>query len=117
MSLPSSEDEMPRMPESLNRRLTLEFHRWTGTPEGVTGGLTIYSAAFTDPRRDAARLQRLCEEIAFHLGASLPEAAGTLLMAGRLYRRAADYPKSCEYFLKALALVHGSLNQEQGRCA
>ena len=96
--------------------LSLEFHRWGSTPEGVTEGRTIYAGAFADPRRDAARLHCLCDEIARRLGARLPEEAQTLLRAGRLYRRSADYLKACEYFLKVLELVHSSRRAGRGPC-
>jgi hypothetical protein len=96
--------------------LSLEFHRWGSTPEGVTEGRTIYAGSFTDPRRDAARLHCLCDEIARRLGDRLPEEARTMLRAGRLYRRSADYLKACEYFLKVLELVHGSRRAGRGPC-
>jgi hypothetical protein len=103
-----------KLPRNLENRLSLEFHLWSGTAEGVTEGSTIYTGTFTDPRRDAARLHGLCIEIAGHLGPELPEGTGTLLLAGRLYRRSADYVKACEYFHKVLALVRS--NSAQGGC-
>ena len=111
---PATGNKLPRNPEN---RLSLEFHRWSGTAEGVTEGNTIYTGTFTDPRRDAARLHGLCGEIAGHLGPDLPEGAETLLLAGRLYRRSADYVKACEYFLRILDLVRGNIAQGGGPCA
>ena len=96
--------------------LSLEFHRWGSTPEGVTEGRTIYAGTLTDPGRDAARLHCLCDEIARHLGSRLPEEAETLLRAGRLYRRSSDYLKACEYFLEVLELVHGNRCAGRGSC-
>ena len=107
--------KLPSEPEQ-RLSLSLEFHRWGSTPEGVTEGRTIYAGSFTDPRRDAARLHCLCDEIARHLGARMTEEAETLLRAGRLYRRSADYLKACEYFLKVLELVHGNRRTGRGSC-
>ena len=88
---PSTANEK-KPPRELEQRpgLSLEFHRWGSTPEGVTGGRTVYERTFTDLRRDAARLHGLCEKIAGRLQSPLPERVETLLLAGRLYRRSAD---------------------------
>jgi len=112
----STQKELPNELEQ-RLRLSLEFHRWGSAGEGVTEGKTIYAGTFSDLRSDAARLQGLCSEIARHLGSRLPGKAETLILAGRLYRRSADYARACEYFLEALELVHGSRRPERGPCA
>ena len=97
--------ELPReMAE--NVRLVLEFHRWGGTAEGVTAGETIYSNSYSRLRSDKLKLQRLCDSIEHSLAGSLPGEAETLLSAGRMYRRSADYVKAREYFLRALEIVY-----------
>ncbi|MEA2063173.1 MAG: tetratricopeptide repeat protein [Gemmatimonadota bacterium] len=99
-----------KLPGELERRIRLtieEFHRWGSMAEGVTSsGRTFYAGGLNDLRRNAASLHGLCNEISSHLGNRLPEECKTLLLAGRLYRRSADYAKACEYFLKALELIH-----------
>jgi len=104
-------------PRELEPRLSLEFHRWGSTPEGVTGGRTIYEHTFSDLRRDAARLHSLCDEITGRLQRPLPERAETLLLAGRLYRRSADYARACEYFLETLKLIRSSAPPGSDPCA
>lgn len=87
-------------------RLVLEFHRWGGTAEGVTAGETIYSDNYSRLRSDTLKLQQLCGSIEHSLTGSLPGEAETLLSAGRMYRRSADYVKAREYFLRALEIVY-----------
>ncbi|HUU29509.1 MAG TPA: tetratricopeptide repeat protein [archaeon] len=97
-----------KLPEELARRvrMVLEFHRWGGTAEGVTEGRTIYKGGYSSLRNDTSSIQSLCAEIAGHLKGCLPREVETLLTAGRMYRRSADYAKAREYFLKALELVY-----------
>ncbi|MEA1997312.1 MAG: hypothetical protein U9N45_06715, partial [Gemmatimonadota bacterium] len=79
---------------------------WGGTAEGVTGGDTIYFGNYSNLRKDTLALQGLCEEITAGLRGGLPDKAETLLAAGRMYRRSADYVKAGEYFLRVLDLVY-----------
>ena len=89
-------------------RLALEFHRWGDNADGVTESGYVYSGALKNPRDDTRKLESLCSEIAVYLreGPGLPSEASTLLTAGRMYRRSADYAKACEYFLRALDLFN-----------
>ena len=100
--------EPAKLPEEISRqlRLVVEFHRWSGSPEGVTEGETIYADQFSRLRGDSRELQRLCDSIAGYLKGRLPGEIETLLAAGRMYRRSADYHKAAEYFLKALDMVY-----------
>jgi hypothetical protein len=98
-------------------RLVLEFHRWSGLAEGVTEGRTIYPGRFARLRSDAFSLQDLCGEIARQLGGALPAEAETLITAGRMYRRSADYVKAGEYFLRALEAIHAAQGGKESGCA
>jgi len=90
----------------------LEFHRWGGAAEGVTGSGTLYGNLQTDLREDAHRLQELCRKVLAALGNSAPKEAETLLAGGSMYRRSADYVKAREYFIRLLEAVY-----REGRCA
>jgi len=86
-------------------RLVIEFHRWGGKAEAVTDGGTHYRDGFSRTRTDALRLQELCRAVSACLAGSLPDEASTLIAAGLMYRRSADYVKACEYFTRALEAV------------
>ena len=100
--------EPAKLPEELSRqlRLVVEFHRWSGSAEGVTDNETIYPDQYSRLRGDTLSLQRLCDSVAGYLKGRLPAEVETLLTAGRMYRRSADYHKASEYFLKALEKVY-----------
>jgi len=93
-------------------RLALEFHRWSGTAEGVTAGETIYADNYSRLRGDTLKIQQLCASVERSLAGRLPGEAQTLFTAGRMYRRSADYVKAREYFLRALEIVY-----RECRCA
>ena len=93
-------------------RRVLEFHRWGSAADGVTGGGTVYDSHRPDIRADVHKLQDLCRRVASSLGASAPKEVETLMAAGSMYRRSADYVKAREYFLRLLEAVY-----REGRCA
>ncbi len=104
----AAEERGPLLPPELERqvRVVLEFHRWGGTPEGVTAGETIYGGYLRCSRERAVRLSELCGKIALHLGPRLNPEAANLFAAGRMYRKAADYVRAVEYFLRGLEALH-----------
>ena len=93
-------------------RRVLEFHRWGTAAEGVTGGGTVYDRHRPDIRADVHKLQELCRRVTAALGPSAPKELETLMAAGSMYRRSADYVKAREYFLRLLESVY-----REGRCA
>ncbi|MCE5271201.1 tetratricopeptide repeat-containing protein [bacterium] len=96
-------------PELAERvRMVLEFHRWGARPEGVTSGGTFYETAHARLRRESIEMEALLAEIGRHWAGKLPGPVETLVSAGRMYRRAADFVKAEEYFLRALELVYDS---------
>jgi len=101
-------ERVEKLPEDLARkvRFVIEFHRWGGTPEGVTDRETLYTGSYSSLRQKAIQLSELCDKVVHHLGKCLPDDVETLIAAGRMYRRAADYAKAVEYFLKALELIY-----------
>lgn len=95
-------------------RTVLEFHRWGGVPEGVTDKGSVYDTTHTRLRRDSLELEALLVEIGNHLRGRLPSEAATMLSAGRMYRRAADFAKAREYFLRALESLQAPADGESG---
>lgn len=93
-------------------RTVLEFHLWGGSPEGVTAGGTQYETRHAGLRRDSLELEALLTEIERHFRGKLPAEAATWLSAGRMYRRAADFVKAKEYFLRALEEIHAVTSGE-----
>ncbi|HLA39091.1 MAG TPA: hypothetical protein VJ417_03800 [Candidatus Glassbacteria bacterium] len=94
----------PEIAESI--RIVLEFHRWGAQAEGVTAGGTLYRDDFSRTREEAHKLQELCRTVSRHLAGALPAGTSTLISAGSLYRRSADYVKACEYFTRALETIY-----------
>lgn len=93
-------------------RRILEFHRWGASAEGVTAGGTVYDYRRGNIREDVHKLQELCRRVSAALGGEAPPEVETLLAAGSMYRRGADYVKAREYFLRLLEAVHREV-----RCA
>jgi hypothetical protein len=93
-------------------RSVLEFHRWGAAAEGVTDGGTVYDRHRQDIRADVHKLQDLCHRVAAALGADAPPQVETLMAAGSMYRRSADYVKAREYFLRLLECMY-----RERRCA
>ncbi len=105
-------------PELAERvRTVLEFHRWGAQAEGVTAGGTFYETAHARLRRESIEMEALLTEIGRHWAGKLPGPVETLVSAGRMYRRAADFVKAEEYFLRALELVCDSGAAGRGESA
>ena len=105
---------IPLGPELAGRvRTVLEFHRWGGCPEGVTGRGTTDETAHVRLRRESLEMEALLGEISRHWQGKLPGPVETLVSAGRMYRRAADFVKAGEYFLRALELVYDNCSPQE----
>ena len=111
----SGDGTADRLSPELARRVrtVIEFHRWGGCPDGVTGSGTMYDTLHARARRDTLELEALLAEIHRHFRGRLPGEAETLLTAGRMYRRAADFVKAGEYFLRALETVQALASGEE----